>query len=181
VAPKKEAADGDRIARLLDRHFPDSKERKEHIASAVARLGFVQFEWTKTRPNRGKPVSLRIHYIHEAVVNTDIHPYQELHGCQAIDFLHTGRHWFVASFGHYFTFLRDRLSQATIDASPIKAAKRAVVMFGMIGDLDSQKILLSLLHEYALQDPERNRDTIERIKQMVDALRREVELNMTMS
>ena len=144
----------------------------------VARLVSAQLEWTAEFFELGKPVSLRVHFVHLANEDKDIHPYQELHGCKAEDFLHTNRNWLTPSFGYYYGFLRKGLleirGKKTSERDIIKKAKRAAMILGIFGrHRHEQRILVDLLDAYPRQVDERGRKKLlEEMEKIISEVRR---------
>lgn len=97
----------------------------------------------------GKPVTLKLHFIHNSQPSSDIHPHQEHHVCNVDDFFHTNRNWLCSSLKHYVEFLARSICRATNDTSPLKNTKRAYAVAGVIGDTRIQKILHDQIIEWS--------------------------------
>lgn len=166
---------GKDIPSLIARHIPLADISETH--QAIGNIGYVHLEWPAGAVTPGKPVSLRIHHVHSASISTDIHPYQEIHGCEAPNFFHRNKHWLSRSFGAYLEFLRFQIAEQSVESNPIKAAKRAIPLSGMVGDLDTQSRLVDMLGVYgsARTDETKRAKTLEQIKKIVHDLRIEVD------
>lgn len=172
-------ATGEEIPEKIERYIPliDVAE----TSTKIGNIRHVHLEWPAHEVALGKPASLRIHFVHSNTVSRDIHPYQEMHGCNAPDFFHRNKHWLSGSFGAYFEWLRNKISEQSVENSPIKAAKRAIPLSGMVGDVDTQSRLVGLLDAYGHQSAESTMrtKTLEAIKKIVHDIRIEVEIKMT--
>lgn len=177
--PGKWPAVGKDIPLLIQRDILRANILDTH--EAIGNLGYVHFAWPAGAVTPGKPVSLRVHILHSNVKNTDIHPYQEIHCCEAPEFFHRNKHWLSESFGSYLDFLRYEITESSIELNPIKATKRAIPLAGMVGAFDAQFDLLDLLRVYAESgtDLTKRSRILEKIKKSVYNLFIDVNIAMT--
>lgn len=132
----------------------------------VARLASAQIAWPASAYRIRKVISLQLHFIHQSFVDKDIHPYQETHECDAAQFLHSNRYWLDSSFRNYFGFLFRGIQQQLVNNDIIKAAKRAAVLSGLVGNTNAQNTLISHLMAY----PDGDETGQQRIRDMMRSI-----------
>ncbi len=160
--PPVEAIGSVKIRQYLDKLVGNNVDNPD--PQLVARLKSAQLIWSAETMGLNKQITLKVHFVHSAFPNSDIHPYQEVHECAPNDFLHTNRHWLAPSFCGYFGFLLQGIQDQLVKNDPIKAAKRAAILFGIVGCSVSQKEIIQLLDNYPNLDPA---DKVQRRKQMI--------------
>ena len=171
-APWRSAEGRKRIRGLLDQLVGDDPKNPD--PENIASIGWIQLAWSPNSSGLKKPITLQLHFVHRSFADKDVHPYQELHECDANDFVHTNKPWLAPSFRHYFSFLARAITPQLVSEDVVKAAKRAAVFLGLVGDVDAQGRLVALLDGYSMLDDDGKRQSRESMEGMIGELREEV-------
>lgn len=138
----------------------------------IAQLGSAQMIWSAETFSLGKPISLQLHFVHQSFFDKDVHPYQEAHECEAAAFLHTNQHWLAPSMCNYFGFLKRGIQEQLAEGDIIKAAKRAAILFGLVGNSTAQRELVSILDVYADLSDDGQQRSRKKMEPMISDLRK---------